>query len=204
MINNKKFKNLFKIISGIFLLFFIIVQGIIIRNYKSDIVEGKKLDYIIILGAKVVEKTPSKPLMERIKKAVEYLNDNPESRAIATGGKGNSAIITEAEAIKRELISEGIAENRIILEDNSTNTLENLKYSMELIKKDRKEENISDLKIGIVTNNFHIFRSKNIAMDIGFSNVYGISAKTPLIAIPKAHVREFFSIIKYFWKKMNK
>ena len=72
------------------------------------------------------------------------------------------------------------------------------------IKKDRKEENISDLKIGIVTNNFHIFRSKNIAMDIGFSNVYGISAKTPLIAIPKAHVREFFSIIKYFWKKMNK
>ena len=160
MINNKKFKNLFKIISGIFLLFFIIVQGIIIRNYKSDIVEGKKLDYIIILGAKVVEKTPSKPLMERIKKAVEYLNDNPESRAIATGGKGNSAIITEAEAIKRELISEGIAENRIILEDNSTNTLENLKYSMELIKKDRKEENISDLKIGIVTNNFHIFRCR--------------------------------------------
>lgn len=45
------------------------------------------------------------------------------------GGKGKDEIISEAEAMKKYLIENGISEENIILEDKSKNTIQNMRFS---------------------------------------------------------------------------
>ena len=196
----------------IFIFLFFFVQYFIIKEYINDrkaVNENKKVDYVIILGARVKGEKPAKSLMERIKAATEYLKENPEVKVIATGGKGKNEGIAEGVAIKRELLKNGISEDRIILEDKSKNTVENFRFSLEKIRnsensKNKNSENNGNrkIKVLIVTNDYHIFRSKNIARKVGFNNenyeIYGLPAKTPLIFIPKSYFREFFSNVNYF------
>lgn len=198
------------IILFVFLFFF--VQYFIIKEYINDrkaVNENKKVDYVIILGARVKGEKPAKSLMERIKAATEYLKENPEVKVIATGGKGKNEGIAEGVAIKRELLKNGISEDRIILEDKSKNTVENFRFSLEKIRnsensKNKNSENNGNrkIKVLIVTNDYHIFRSKNIARKVGFDNkdyeIYGLPAKTPLISIPQSYFREFLSNVNYF------
>ncbi len=94
-----------------------------------------KAEYVIILGAQVRGETPTLVLSARIRAAAEYLNDHPNAVAVASGGKGNGENISEAEAIRRGLIRLGIGEERILLEDRSTSTAENLRFSAEVIQR---------------------------------------------------------------------
>ncbi|NMD71098.1 YdcF family protein [Bacillus sp. DNRA2] len=150
----------------------------------------KNADYIIILGARVHGTSPSLTLQERINTASNYLKKNKTTIAIASGGQGPDEEISEAECIKRELMKQGIYESRIILEDRSTDTYENLNFSKKLLP--------IHAKIGlIVTNDFHIYRSIQIAKDYHLQ-VSGLPAKTPLIAIPKSYSREYLALTKYF------
>ena len=196
----------------IFIFLFFFVQYFIIKEYINDrkaVNENKKVDYVIILGARVKGEKPAKSLMERIKAATKYLKKNPEVKVIATGGKGTNEGIAEGVAIKRELLKNGINEDRIILEDKSKNTVENFRFSLEKIRnsengKNKNSENNGNrkIKVLIVTNDYHIFRSKNIARKVGFDNkdyeIYGLPAKTPLISIPQSYFREFLSNVNYF------
>ncbi len=204
--------TLIKISIIIFIFLFCFVQYFIIKEYINDrkaVNENKKVDYVIILGARVKGEKPAKSLMERIKAATEYLKENPEVKVIATGGKGKNEGIAEGVAIKRELLKNGISEDRIILEDKSKNTVENFRFSLEKIRnsengKNKNSENNGNrkIKVLIVTNDYHIFRSKNIARKVGFDNkdyeIYGLPAKTPLISIPQSYFREFLSNVNYF------
>ena len=196
----------------IFIFLFFFVQYFIIKEYINDrkaVNENKKVDYVIILGARVKGEKPAKSLMERIKAATKYLKKNPEVMVIATGGKGKNEGIAEGVAIKIELLKNGISEDRIILEDKSKNTVENFRFSLEKIRniengKNKNSENNGNrkIKVLIVTNDYHIFRSKNIARKVGFDNkdyeIYGLPAKTPLISIPQSYFREFLSNVNYF------
>lgn len=76
---------------------------------------------------------------------------------IASGGQGEDEGISEAECIRRGLVARGVPEERILLESLSTSTRENLRFSLE------KLENPDELSIGVVTNNFHVFRAMKIA-----------------------------------------
>ena len=96
---------------------------------------------MIILGARVYGEKPSESLVERIKKASEFLQKNNSVKVIATGGKGSNEKISEALAIKRELLKLGISEERIILEDKSRNTIQNFEFSLKKIKEDNPKKN---------------------------------------------------------------
>ena len=196
----------------LFVFLFCFVQYFIIKEYTTDrkaVNENKKVDYVIILGARVKGEKPTKSLMERIKAATEYLKKNPEVKVIATGGQGKNEGVAEGLAIKRELLKNGISADRIILEDKSKNTVENFRFSLEKIKNIENSKNILNnnkknqkIKVLIVTNDYHVFRSKNIARKVGFDNenyeIYGLPAKTPIISIPKSYFREFLSNVNYF------
>jgi uncharacterized SAM-binding protein YcdF (DUF218 family) len=147
-------------------------------------------DYIIILGARVKGEIPSLALQYRIDAAANYMKKNKETIAIASGGQGPGEDITEAEAIKRGLLKHGVDGNRIILEDKSTDTVENITFSKKLIP-DHLETGL------IVSNDFHLYRAKSIAKDQGLS-LQGIPAETPTIAIPKSYLREYLAITKYY------
>ena len=205
MKNNLKRKivNILKYIFIVFFIPFILVQFLILSGRKDE--SDKQVDYIIILGGRVYGEKPSRSLNERIITAAKYLKEHKDIKVIASGGTGKGEEISEAEAIKRELIKNGIDETRIIKEDKSKSTIENLKFSLEKINENRvaNNKNINEkAKVLIVTNGYHLYRSKKIAELFGYE-AYGLSAKTPLISIPKSYLREFLSIIKFNFEKNN-
>lgn len=168
---------------------FAAVEGMIIYNATKQPKPGA--DYVLVLGAKVNGSTPSKSLMMRINKAEDYLNENKQSVAIVCGGQGADEQVSEAYAMKEELISRGIDESRIIMEDKSVNTNENIKNAMGLIE-DKESE------VVITTSSFHVFRALEIARKTGLKSVSGNPAESVVWLIPQDYVREFFAVIKDF------
>lgn len=149
----------------------------------------KDLDYIIVLGAQVRGDRPSRSLNKRISKAAEYLRENPGTVAILSGGQGSGEYMTEAECMRRGLIQRGIASTRLILEDKSTSTKENLIFSSRLA-------DVKNSRIGLVTQNFHVYRSLKLAGYQGYRQVCGIAAASEIIYQPHFLVREGFALMK--------
>ncbi|MEH7073267.1 YdcF family protein [Neobacillus drentensis] len=153
----------------------------------------KNADYLIVLGARVKGTVPSLALASRINSAAEYLKKNKETIVITSGGKGPGEDISEAESIRRKLVEQGISESRIILEDQSTDTYENIKFSKRLIP--------TGAKLGlVVTNTFHVYRGVSIARDYGLE-VHGLPAATPWSAVIKSYSREYLAITKFYLKR---
>jgi uncharacterized SAM-binding protein YcdF (DUF218 family) len=188
---NQKLVWIFGVLIGIVLVYVGFLQWKIIQY--SQIKAPNHADYLIILGANVKGTVPSSVLQSRIDTAVIYLKKNPKTIVIASGGKGSGEEISEAEAIKRELIKRGINKSRILLENQSTSTYENIKFSKKLLPRNAKTG-------VIVTNEFHLYRSLLIANNQHL-HVYGLAAKTPLLAIPRSYIREYMAITKYYLLK---
>lgn len=169
---------------------FLTLEGLIISGMASK--PEKNLDYIIVLGAQVRGNVPSKSLYRRIEVAAQYLKDNPETVAIVSGGMGDGENISEAQCMYEYLVDMGIDGDRIILEDKSTSTEENIDFSMKIIK----ELSHKDAKVGIITNNFHIFRAKCICQKQGLQ-VVGIPAKSDEILLLNYMVREAFGLVEH-------
>ena len=146
------------------------------------------LEYIIVLGAHVEDTRLTKALLEHTRRALEYLEENPDTKAVLSGGRGEGESITEAQAMCNYLTEHGIDRDRLILEEKSTSTAENLKFSLALIGLDHS--------VGVVTNNFHVFRGTAIGRKCGCREIYPIPSRycswRLLIYIP----REILAIIK--------
>lgn len=169
------------------ILLFAIVSGCILSGFDDD--TDEKLDYLIVLGAQIKPNGPSKVLQMRLDKAYDYLIEHEETFVIVSGGKGSDEPDTEAEGMYQYLIKRGIDPGRIIKEDKSCNTLENIAFSSAYV--DRKKD-----KVGIVSNNFHIFRAVMLAKHAGFENVAGIAAPSEAVLLPNNILREFFGVLK--------
>ncbi len=172
---------------------FLIIQGLIINSISSSN-EDIKVDYVLVLGAGLRGEEPSLTLSRRLNKSLEYLEMNPDVKAIVSGGQGPGETITEAEAMKRFLVKNGIEEQRIIKEDKSTNTKENIMFSKDILDRIENEE---IQEIIIISSEFHLFRAQFLAKRNGFIS-YGIPARTPNIVILNYFIREYFAVVKSF------
>ena len=149
----------------------------------------ENLDYLIVLGAHVDGTRLPLALLERTRRALEYLKANPGTKAVLSGGKGKGEKISEARAMYDYLTANGIEGSRLILEDRSVNTKENLSFSL---------EKIGDLSasVGVVTNNFHVFRGVAIGKKCGCRKIYPVPSRYRswrlIIYIP----REILAVIK--------
>lgn len=94
--------------------------------------------WIIVLGAQVRGKKITDSLRRRLDTAVCYLKKNKETKVIVSGGQGAGEEITEAEAMAEYLIKQGISKDRIRMEDQSTSTRENLRFSRKFLKADQE------------------------------------------------------------------
>lgn len=173
------------------LLLFLAVEGCIVSGMISKPKEN--LDYVIVLGAQVRGTTITKSLRRRLEKACEYLNENPDTVVVVSGGQGKGEDLSEAQCMKDYLIEYGISEDRILMEDKSVNTAENIEFSMEKIKEHSKKESP---QVGVVTNNFHVYRAVAVAEKSGYQ-VSGIAAKSDKILFVNYMIREFFAVVKY-------
>jgi uncharacterized SAM-binding protein YcdF (DUF218 family) len=188
-------KFVVKLIKFMFILLlssFIIVESFIVyHGSKSD---TAKVDYLVVLGAGLWGETPSLTLKQRLDESLEFIKVNPNTKVVLSGGMGPGEAITEAEAMKRYLIEQGVDEKLLIKEDKSTSTKENLKFTREVL---RQLDNRENLKIKIITTNFHMFRSKLLARSNGFE-VYGQPAPIHPLLIPAYYIREYMAVIKSF------
>lgn len=169
------------------ILLFVIVEGCIISSYRAK--GEKNLDYIIVLGAQVKEKGPSAALQFRLDTAYDYLMENENTICIVSGGQGANEPHSEAQGMYDYLVEKGIAEERIIMEDKSTDTSENITFSAKFL-------DMENDSVGIVTNNFHVFRGVHLAKHLGIKNVCGIAAPSNIYFQLNNMVREFFGIMK--------
>ena len=182
-----KLKWIWRGLAAVAVAVFIVYEGVIIHSALSE--PKADADYIIVLGARVVGTSPGRPLRERINEAFDYLEENPKTVAILSGGQGADEGISEARCMFNELTKMGIDPSRLIMEDESTSTYENMLFSLEHIEGDSPS-------VGIVTNKFHIHRSLKRFEEIAGYKGFGVPANDGEVEfIPYNYVREFFAFL---------
>jgi len=177
----------YRILAVVLLAVFAYGETLIISGMNEPV--QKDLDYVIVLGAGVNGTVPMRPLQMRIDRAYEYMKDNPDTILIASGGRGFGEKISEAQCIKENLVKMGIDEERILLEERSTSTIENMRYSKALIEG-------GEPSVGIISNSFHLYRAKKTANMEGINNCYGIPGITLYPMGIHYVVREFFGCVR--------
>ncbi|WFD11481.1 YdcF family protein [Tepidibacter hydrothermalis] len=193
--NNKRvniLKNIYIIGFICFFISFITIETLAFINMNDEIID-KKIDYVVVLGSGLRGDKVSPILANRLDKAYDYIKKYNETDVIVSGGQGKDELISEARAMKNYLIQKGVGSNKIILEDKSTSTIENIKYTKDILK-EKKELHKTIL---LVTSDYHIFRSKMIANGFGIDNI-GISSKSSTFLRVNYMFREYFTIIKDF------
>ncbi len=174
--------------------FYTLIIATLYCNIKASkhIPEYNK-DFVIILGSKINQDGTLPPLLKgRCDKAIEfgkkqYENNKKKIVYIPSGGKGKDEVISEAEAMKRYLLDNGIKEKQIIIENKSTSTIENMRFSKNII-----DSVNNDAKISFSTTNYHVFRSGVIACEQGI-DCEGIGSKTKWYFYTNALIREFIA-----------
>ncbi|MCD8180853.1 MAG: YdcF family protein [Firmicutes bacterium] len=136
-------------------------------------------DYLVVLGAGLNGNSPSPVLKKRLEKAVEYLSVNDSATVIVSGGQGKGETISEALAMENYLVSNGVSDDRIILETESTSTYENFEFSAPVL----------DGSVVFITNEFHVVRASLMA-ELNGIDASHISAPTPIVMLPVSCARE--------------
>ena len=148
-------------------------------------------EYAIVLGAKVkAGNIPSLSLRYRLESALAYAIENPHVKLVLAGGQGADEDIEEAVVMKEFLLENGIPEERLIVENQSTSTYENLLFSQELLPDDLKS-------VTIITSDYHLQRAKILAEKLGWEADV-VAAKTPEITAMKVRLRERLALVKTY------
>lgn len=187
----------------------------------------RQYDYIIIHGAGLDGPRPTPLLAGRIDKALELWNkQHQHGKFVVSGGQGADEIVSEAQAMRDYLLEKGVPADAILMEDKSTTTWENLRYSLAIINADRATgvdatssaavassgdvtttaSDVSrtaasrdDFTTAVVTSDFHVFRCAEYAHNLGIK-ADGIGSHTKGWYWPTAFIREFIAITKaHIW-----
>ena len=150
---------------------------------------SSQLDYVVVLGAQVKGRVPSRALKKRLDTALEYAQRNTDTILILSGGQGQGEDISEARCMQEFLMERGIGEDRLILEDQSVNTRENLLFSSRLTGCEKQ-------RTGILSNNFHVYRALKLAEELGYEKAEGIATPSDMVMQVHYVVREAFALVK--------
>ena len=159
----------------------------------------EKAEHVILLGGGISKDgVLPKSVISRVEKAAEYLNKNPESICVVTGGTLDWLPYAEAPELKRQLIARGISADRILVEDQALDTIQNFQLSCKMLAefKNVTIQEILDTPTAVVTSRFHLRRSERLARRMGFTNIKGIPAKCPPVYIIHSYVREICAYVK--------
>lgn len=187
----RKSLKIIKYVAIIGILITVIVELDIIRF--SMMAKAKTSDCIIVLGCQVKGTVPSPFLQGRLKDGIRLYKEGYGKYIIVSGGKGPGEDISEAEAMKKYLLDNGIDEASIIMEDKSENTMENLTFSKEIME--AKGFNTAV----VVSNKFHLRRvslmCKSLKLNTSYSGVFLSEHQASEL---KGYIREVAGIYKFF------
>lgn len=159
----------------------------------------QKVDYIIILGAGLMGEKVTPLLKSRLDRAIQQeMKQKTPIKYVVSEGQGPDEVVSEAYAMGQYLLSQNIPSDQIIYEDQSTTTLENMRFSKQMIEKDWQADKRP--KILFSTSNYHVLRSAFYAKKAKLK-AEGIGAPVALYFLPSALIREFIALLvkyKYF------
>lgn len=144
---------------------------------------------VIVLGAGVNGTEPSLSLLTRLEAALAYIQDKPDVPIIVSGSQGRGEDVSEARCMAGWLTARGVPLERIILEEQATNTEENIRYSLELLE----ERGIAG-NIAVVSSDYHLCRA---AMYLG-GDMVPVAARMPARYWPLTvnyYIREAFGLV---------
>lgn len=149
-------------------------------------------DAVVVLGAGLRGDRITIPLKLRLDEAVKYHEKNPYATIVVSGGQGYQETVTEASAMEKYLIDNGVNPDKIIKEEKATSTSENLRFSKEFLD----EIFESGYKTVVITNNFHIYRAVSLAKKEGLHSVRHIHAGLQTYNIIICGIRESLAVMK--------
>lgn len=188
---SKGFGKAIGIILAVLICIEIALVGFIAIYGQTDNIHYNE-DAVIILGAGIRGDRVTLPLKLRLDKAIEYHHKNPDVIIVVTGGQGFQETVTEAYAMKKYLVENGIDEDTILMEEKATSTNENMRFSKLLLDKYFEK----DYKTVVITNNFHIYRGVAIAKAEGLANVYHMHCGLQWYNLIPCYLRESLAVLK--------
>ena len=131
-------------------------------------------EYAVVLGLALENGEPAPDLLERLGTARAYLEKYPEARLILTGGNADKSGRTETAVMRDILTQQGVAEDRLILEDQAQTTKENISNIAGIIP--------ADEPVVMISSNYHMDRAVRNASEAGFSNIMRLPAPSGFFA----------------------
>ena len=176
--------------SAVFVIYAVVISALMINAMLSRPANNATA---VVLGAQVKPWGPSVLLRQRIDAAEKYMDDNPTSNAVVTGGQGTDEIMSEGQCMFETMVSDGIDPHRIYPETKAENTDQNIRYSLRII-----EDNGLNRDIAIVSDSYHQLRARLIAKHNDKEiSIGAVNTKNNLIglsAYPSYFVREWIAI----------
>ena len=159
-----------RVLFGLFLVSFVAIQGMIMHGMQPD-PEAADAEYLLVLGARVnPDGQPSAALAARLDTAYDFMQEHPDITAILCGGQGGNEPCPEAEAMYDYMVAKGMDADRLLLEDESSNTIQNIENARALIGDGHRT--------AVVTSDYHLARAR-VLMERGGLDACGIPAPTP-------------------------
>ena len=156
----------------------------------ASFIKPKKGATAITLGNRATKDGPSPLLRGRINATHRYLTKNADTTAILSGGKTKKDYTEEAVCMYNELTKHGIDSDRLVIEDKSLSTYENILFSCRIINDTDKNKNLA-----IVTDRFHQLRARFIVRKLKINSKVGaVNSVTPFLYMPTFYVREWFGL----------
>ncbi|MCX2731168.1 YdcF family protein [Saccharopolyspora sp. NFXS83] len=151
-----------------------------------------EVDFIVVLGSGLLGSRVPPLLASRLDKGLAAFHQEREKGRdpilVTSGGQGPGEDVPEARAMADHLIANGAPEDRILVEDRSRSTEENLRFSEVIMREHRPEH-----RVLVVTNNFHVMRAARIARKEKVE-AHVIGSPTASYFWPSATIREFVAI----------
>ncbi len=174
----KKRKYKLKIILILLLLPFMYFAFTYIQVFSSaridQVNENTRVDAILVLGAAQFNGTPSKVLQARLDHALDLYNRGIAPKIIVTGGNQPGDVTTEASASANYLINRGVDDSNILREVHGISTYDSIRDASAFAKDQGVE------KVVIVTDGFHMLRSRLIAEEFGLKAITSPAKNSPI------------------------
>lgn len=194
-IESSLIKNILIYISIMVIYFgFSFYNFVLLSIFNSFYKPKHNLDYIIVLGSGLIDGyRVSKLLGSRIDTAINAYKhqkeNNNHTTILLSGGQGPDENLPEAEAMAKYALEKGVPQSDLLIENKSTTTLENFKFSKEIMDR----ESVSYEAV-FSTSSYHVLRANIYARQVGL-DISGIGAKTAFYFLPNAIIREYIAIL---------
>ena len=177
------------------LLGFAVLLGLVLSGAHDSITGEPRV--MVILGCQVDPDGPSILLQDRLDKALDYLEDHPELTIVVSGGQGDDEHQSEAQCMYDYLTAHGVDGGRILLEDRSHNTWENIRFTQQLLR----AEGVDTSQMLVVSNGFHLTRVRML-WGRAWEGEYTLSTlAAPTSHLPsrlKMYIREPLALVKSY------